>query len=96
MTSSSTCYNSELNSGEMEVIGKIKSEGEEYNILGGKAINGSDGGLGSFCSDDGVGFAYANFGFLGCASKEIAEQASTLVCSSQLRSMLILLRTSRL
>lgn len=68
MTSSSTYYDSELNSGEMEVIGKIKSEGEEYNILGGKAINGSDGG---FCSDD--GFAYTNFGFLGCASKEIAK-----------------------
>lgn len=32
MTSSSTYYD---NSGEMEVIGKIKSEGEEYNILGG-------------------------------------------------------------
>lgn len=73
MTSSSTYYNSELNSGEMEVIGKIKSEGEEYNILGGKAINGSDGGLGGFCSDDCVGFAYTNFGFLGCASKEIAK-----------------------
>lgn len=70
MTSSSTYYDSELNSGEMEVIGKIKSEGEEYNILGGKAINGSDGG---FCSDDGIGFAYTNFGFLGCASKEIAK-----------------------
>ncbi len=92
MTSSSTYYDSELNSGEMEVIGKIRSEREEYNILGGKAINGSDGGLGSFCS--GVGFAYANFGFLGCASREIS--ASTLVCSSQLRSTLILLRTSRL
>ena len=73
MTSSSTYYDSELNSGEMEVIGKIRSEGEEYNILGGKAINGSDGGLGSFCSDDGIGFAYTNFGFLGCASKEIAK-----------------------
>ena len=73
MTSSSTYYDSELNSGEMEIIGKIRSEGEEYNILGGKAINGSDGGLGSFCSDDGVGFSYANFGFLGCASKEIAK-----------------------
>lgn len=36
MTSSSTYYDSEFNSGEMEVIGKIKSEGEEYNILGGK------------------------------------------------------------
>ena len=31
----STYYNSELNSGRMKVIGKIKSEGEEYNVLGG-------------------------------------------------------------
>lgn len=70
---SSSYYESELNSGKMEVIGKIKSEGEVYNILGGFAIKGGDGGLGSFCFADGVGFAYASFGFLGCATKEIAE-----------------------
>ena len=73
VTENSTYYESELNSGKMEVIGKIKSEGEEYNILGGSAYNGSDGGLGSFCSDDGVGFAHANFSFLGCISQEIAQ-----------------------
>lgn len=67
---SSSYYESELNSGKMEVIGKIKSEGEVYNVLGGFAINGGDG---SFCFADGVGFAYASFGFLGCATKEIAE-----------------------
>ena len=72
VTKSSTHYESEINSGEMEVIGKIKSEGEEYNILGGFAIAGG-AGLGGFCSDYGVGGAYAAFGFLGCATKEIAE-----------------------
>ena len=77
MTSSSTYYDSELNSGKMEVIG---SEGEEYNILGGKAINGSDGG---FCSDDGIGFAYTNFGFLGCATKEIAKHFGMLITTAK-------------
>ena len=72
VTKSSTHYKSEINSGEMEVIGKLKSEGEEYNILGGFAIAGG-AGLGGFCSDYGVGGAYAAFGFLGCATKEIAE-----------------------
>ena len=33
VTKSSTYYKSEITSGEMEVIGKIKSEGEEYNVL---------------------------------------------------------------
>ena len=72
ITNNSTYYKSEINSGKMEVIGKIKSEGEEYNILGGFAIAGG-AGLGGFCSDYGVGGAYAAFGFLGCATKEIAE-----------------------
>ena len=72
VTKSSTYYKNEINSGNMEVIGKIKSEGEEYNILGGFAIAGG-AGLGGFCSDYGVGGAYAAFGFLGCATKEIAE-----------------------
>ena len=72
ITKSSTYCNSEINSGEMEVIGKIKSEGEEYNVLGGFATAGG-AGLGGFCSDYGVGGAYAAFGFLGCANKEIAE-----------------------
>lgn len=57
---SSTYYKSEINSGKMEIIGKIKSEGKEYNVLG--------GGFDSF-----NGVAYANVGFLGCASMEIAE-----------------------
>lgn len=57
----------------MEVIGKIKSEGEEYNVLGGSAFYGSIAGLGDFSSNSGVGNAFANIGFLGCVTKEIAE-----------------------
>lgn len=73
VTKSSTYYKSEINSGKMEVIGKIKSEGEEYNVLGGHAYHGGNAGLGFFNFIDGVGDAAATFGFLGCASKEIAQ-----------------------
>ena len=73
VTKSSTFYESEINSGKMEVIGKIKTEGEEYNILGGDANTGGLAGLGFFSSNGGVGDAYAYFGFLGCANKEIAS-----------------------
>ena len=73
VTKSSTYYKSEINSGEMKVIGKIKSEGEEYNVLGGGANDGGDAGLSGFSSDDGVGATYADIGFLGCANKEIAQ-----------------------
>lgn len=72
VTKSSTYYKGEINSGKMEVIGKIKSEGEEYNILCGDADDGL-AGLGCFNSCDGIGYANAAFGFLGCANKEIAQ-----------------------
>ena len=73
VTKSSTYYKSDINSGKMEVIGKIKSEGEEYNVLGGRAFLGSYAGLGGFHSGNDVGFTYTNIGFLGCANKEIAQ-----------------------
>ena len=73
VTKSSTYYNSDINSGKMEVIGKIKSEGEEYNILDGDATYSGAAGLGYFRSPAGVGHAYADIGFLGCANKEIAQ-----------------------
>ena len=73
VTKSSTYYKSEINSDKMEVIGKIKSEGEEYNVLGGSTNVGGTTGLGDFSSSNGVGATDANFGFLGCASKEIAQ-----------------------
>ena len=73
VTKSSAHYNGDINSGKMEVIGKIKSEGEEYDVIGGYAAIGGRVGLGFFYSGNGVGYTYANVGFLGCANKEIAE-----------------------
>ena len=72
-TKSSTYYNSDINSGKMEVIGKIKSEGEEYNVLCGYAVLGVNTGLGSFLSYTDLCHAHAVVGFLGCANKEIAQ-----------------------
>ena len=73
VTKSSTYYRSEIDSDKMEVIGKIKSEGEEYNVLGGYAFYGSLTGLCGFNSNLGIGVTDADIGFLGCATKEIAE-----------------------
>ena len=73
VTKSSTYYESEINSGKMGVLGKVKNEGKEYNVLNGGAATGGNVGLGNFCSYDGVGSAAANIGFLGCATKKIAE-----------------------
>lgn len=74
VTKSSTYYKSELNSGKLKIIGKIKSEGEKYNVLGGIAnVEVPTTGLGDFYSYTGVGNASADVGFLGCANKEIAQ-----------------------
>lgn len=73
VTKSFTYYNDEINPGEMEVIGKIKSKGEEYNVLGGRAIDAGFAGLGYFCPSTDIGYADFTIGFLGCANKEIAE-----------------------
>lgn len=73
ITKSSAYYKSEINSDRIEVIGKIKSEEEEYNVLSCSANDGGLTGLGSFDYDCGVGLAYAGIGFLGCANKKIAQ-----------------------
>lgn len=73
VTKSSAYYKSDINSGKMEVIGKIKSEGEKYNVLGGSADSGGLDGLGLFGSHSSVGGAAAAVGFLGCANEEIAK-----------------------
>lgn len=74
LTKSSISYKNELDSGKMEIIGEIKSEEVLYNVLGGHANFGSgNDGLGGFNSDCGTGDAFTAIGFLGCASKEIAQ-----------------------
>lgn len=76
ITKSSTYYKSDINSGKIDVIGKIKSKGEVYNVLGGIAIAGGHAGLGYFNSSNGVGSANASAGFIGCATEEIAKHFS--------------------
>lgn len=73
ITKSSTFYKREINSGRMEVIGKIVNEEKEYYVLNGKPDTGFDYGLSNFYSADGVGSTIADTGFLGCANKEIAQ-----------------------
>ena len=76
ITKDSTYYKDELDLGKMERIGMIKSEGVLYSVLGDCASFYGDTGLGSFYHGSNVGFADANPGFLGCATKEIAEHFS--------------------
>ena len=54
------------------VIGRIKSEGEEFNVVGGHASNGASAGLGSFYSVNGVSRAWANVGFRSVSSEKAA------------------------
>lgn len=69
----STYYEGDVNSGIMEVIGKIKTDRIVYNVFGGRAGYYGCSGLGDWRPYDNVGFADASDGFLGCASKEIAQ-----------------------
>ena len=73
VTKSSTYYESDINSGKMEIIGTIKCEGEKYNVLGGYASSDGLAGFGSFDFHNGTGYSSAHVGFLGCANKEIAK-----------------------
>lgn len=72
-TENSTYYEGDVNSGKMEVIGKIKTDGIVYNVFGGRSGYYGYSGLGSLRPYDNVGFADTSCGLLGCASKEIAQ-----------------------
>lgn len=66
-------YKDEINSGVIEIIGEIRTGGVLYYVLNSIAyFNGIDG-LGNFNYSTGSGRAIADSGFLGCATKEIAE-----------------------
>ncbi len=69
----SSYFIKERNSGEMELLGKIKYEEQEYFVLSGYTRIGGNAGLSSFDSSNGVGHTSADFGFFGCAKKEIAQ-----------------------
>ena len=76
VTKNSTYFKDEIYSFKMELIGKIKSKEEEYYVIGGCVDNSGYEGVGCFSSNIGVGHTYANTGFLGCATEEIAKHFS--------------------
>lgn len=60
------------NSYEVEVA-KVKIGCDTFTLLGGRADIGANLGLGCFYSNAGVACSYTNVGFLGCATKEVAQ-----------------------
>ena len=73
VTESSTFFESQINSGDIDVIGRIKVEGEEYNVLCSYPLHNIDAGFGDFSSDEGIGDASDGLAFLGCANEKIAK-----------------------
>lgn len=60
------------------VVGRIKSEGEEFDVVGGSAYDGAGAsvGLGFFDSDNGVPNVWTAVGFLSVGSKKAAMYIS--------------------
>lgn len=54
------------------VVGRIKSEGEEFYVVGGDAYRSARAGLGGFYSDDGVSGAWTTVGFRSVGSEKAA------------------------
>ena len=73
ITKDCTYYKNELNLGEMEVIGKIKTERKEYKVLGGSAFDCGGEGLACFDRFTFVCKTISDIGLLGCATKGIAQ-----------------------
>ena len=73
VTESSVYCKDKIESGKIEIIGKIKSKGTLYNVLSGCPSCCGGAGLGAFLSVIGVGNSNTDIGFLGCVSEEIAQ-----------------------
>ena len=54
------------------IVGRIKLEGEEFDIVGGNACDGANAGLGFFDSNSGVSYSWAHIGFRSVGSKKAA------------------------
>lgn len=65
--------NSYIKNNEEVEVAKVRINNKIYTLIGGNAFHGSDSGLGDFDLDYGMSGAYSYVGFLGCATKEIAQ-----------------------
>ena len=54
------------------IVGRIESEGEEFDVVGGSADYSASAGLGGFDSHYGVSSAWASFGFRSVCSEKAA------------------------
>lgn len=54
------------------IVGRIESEGEEFDVVGGNANDGTYAGLGRFDSAYGVSYAWTSIGFRSVGSKKAA------------------------
>lgn len=66
-------YKDQIDSGVIEIIGEIRTGGVSYYVLNSIAYFHGIDGLGNFNYSTGSGRAITDSGFLGCATKEIAE-----------------------
>ena len=66
-------YKEQLNSGILQVAGRIKIEGVRYGVLSGYVTYDINSGLGDFNYQTGVCKCHSDVSFLGCATKEIAK-----------------------
>lgn len=66
-------YKEHINSGILQIIGKVKIEGVEYNVLGGGITYDVNSGLGGFNYQTGICRCRSEVSLFGCATKEIAK-----------------------
>ena len=66
-------YKEQINSGIFQIIGKVKIEGVEYNVLSGGITYDVNSGLGGFNYQTGICRCRSEVSLFGCATKELAE-----------------------
>lgn len=76
ITTESTYFDTELQNNKLQEIMAIEIDGKKYKLLGGRAYTGSYSGISRFSSRFGVATSLECNGFLGCATREIAEHFS--------------------
>lgn len=75
-TTEGTYFKDEIIKGKLSVVAEFYVGCEKYLLLGGNAGYCSNVGLGHFYNPYSVGYTDASIGFLGCATKEIAQHMS--------------------
>lgn len=72
---SSAYYKNKIKDSTLSIVGTLIQNGNKYKLLGGNADYSAYSGLTNFnpYNNHDICYLYANTGFLGCATKEIAK-----------------------